>query len=568
MKYKKFIALLIVILLMATIIAGCGTPNSSNDTGTTTNGETASPGPEKSEEAPDASQATEEPAHLTYYWNLPTDKVTPIYSDMAESPLYKAIMEKTNIDIEFIHPPADQNQEKFTLMVTSGTLTDIFEYGLSSYPGGVAKAISDGLVTTLNDHLDKMPGLSKVFAEHPEWEAQSKDDDGNLYAVPFIRTTDELRTWAGPLARYDWLLKMGYTLETLPRTIDEWTTMLTKMKAEFDVEYPLIVLSIGDFGSQNVLPGAFDVGWEYYVDRNGELQYGPLQPGFRDFIAQMNAWYEAGLINPDFPSKIDQQKFRSEFSTGDAGVINATTVGGSMGYFYDTLKPEDNNYRDYRLIGLPYPTVTGEKSRFGNRDLAVHDLSASISGDVTDLDAALRLLDFGYTEEGHSLFNNGIEGLNFDYVNYKEYKTTMDISKYGDKFPLYNEKITADPNYAMPIAMSQFIRAHYGGPFLQELSYFVQFTYREDQQQTIMNWLNSSDFSALEPRIYRTEAEAEETANLDVDLKTYRDTELIKFITGERSMDEWDGFVAQLKKLGADRLLEIRRAGYQRALKR
>ena len=52
-----------------------------------------------------------------------------------------------------------------------------------------------------------------------------------------------------------------------------------------------------------------------------------------------------------------------------------------------------------------------------------------------------------------------------------------------------------------------------------------------------------------------------DTANKLADMKTllgeHRAAETAKFVTGARSMDEWDDFVAEMKALGADEYQQI-----------
>ncbi len=574
MKTAKLIKMSVALVVFACMLAGCaGQPATTPVPAATPAPATAAPAtaaPAATPVAATAAPATPAPAaapdKLTYFWDLPTDKVTPIFSDMRDSILYKELMKRTNTDITFIHPAAGQAKEKFNLMITSNDLPDIFERDMNAdYPGGVAKALADGVILNLSENKAKTPYLNAVFAAHPDWEAQSKNDEGIVFSFPFIRTRPELCTWSGPLARFDWLKKLGYTQETLPNTIDGWTEMFKKLKDNKMGDYPMIVLNIDEFGGQEILPGAWGVGWKNYVDTNGQLQYGPFQPQYKEFVAKMAEWYKAGYIHPDFPAKIDQQTFRSYMSDGKVAMINNTTVGGSMGYFYDTLKPEANNFADFQLMGLPYPTVTGEKSHFGCKDIMVNALNNNISAASKNKDAALRLLDYGYSPEGNILFNAGVEGESFNYVDYKTIDTVMDLSAYGNKFMKYTDVMMKNPKYSMPIAMSQYMRAHYGGPFLQELSYFVQFTSRPDQQQTVTNWLNSSDFSGKNLRMYRTVDEAKRTADLDADLNTFFNESMTKFITGETDMSKWDAFVADLKKMGADELFTIWQGAYQRA---
>ncbi len=51
-------------------------------------------------------------------------------------------------------------------------------------------------------------------------------------------------------------------------------------------------------------------------------------------------------------------------------------------------------------------------------------------------------------------------------------------------------------------------------------------------------------------------------------IKSYVDEMALKFVTGETSLDQYDEYEAQLKKLGVERLLEIITETYQDLAKR
>lgn len=54
-----------------------------------------------------------------------------------------------------------------------------------------------------------------------------------------------------------------------------------------------------------------------------------------------------------------------------------------------------------------------------------------------------------------------------------------------------------------------------------------------------------------------TDEEAEEIQKINQNLDDYSTTEVNKFVTGERSLDEFDAFVSELKAKGADDLVRI-----------
>lgn len=83
-------------------------------------------------------------------------------------------------------PMTDQ---KFSLLLASGELPDIFLNTWLQYPGGPDKAVEQGYILKLNDLIDQYaPNLKKTLQENPDIDKMIKTDDGTYYAFPFIRS--------------------------------------------------------------------------------------------------------------------------------------------------------------------------------------------------------------------------------------------------------------------------------------------------------------------------------------------------------------------------------------------
>ncbi len=411
---------------------------------------------------------------ITYWKELNADKLAPIFKNLGESDLYKELQKRLNIEIEFLHAPSSNVRDQFNLIVASRDLPDIMEWDLFSYPGGPAKAIADGVTQRHNEIFDKYaPNLTALYKRNPLWVKQAKLDDGSFYAFPFIRGHAALAVWNGPMFRKDWLDEVGLKP---PTTIDEWYAALTAFKQKKGIQYPFSFRqkAQGQDGNDlffgNALPGAWGVARGFFLGEKGEVLYGPMQPGWKDSVATMSKWFKEGLIDPDFPVQ-DTQTWRAKVMGNKAGAM-ITNVGGGTGFFYDNVKKTNPTFA---LVGVPDPVLkAGQKSRFGQKDWEVHIPSRAF---ITPLNKKVadsaRLLDYGYGKEGDILFNFGVEGKSFNWVN---------------GYPKYTDIITRDPNYAMAVAMSRWMRSHYDGPFVQRIEYFEQFMAYPDQVACAKTW--------------------------------------------------------------------------------
>ena len=237
------------------MLAGCG---GSTESTASTATETASSASTAAESG-NAGEFTYPMAagHSITYWCNLNENIGSYYKDMGESPFGKGLMENTGVDITFLHPPTGGENEQFNLLVADGDLPDVMEYHWQNYPGGPEKAISDGVIVSLNDIIDQYcPNLKAYLDANPEIARQCRTDDGNYYAFPFIRGNEELRVTEGLFIRQDWLDELGLEI---PTTIDEWHTVLTAFKEEKGATAPFCYeWTMGALTDNNPFAYAYD----------------------------------------------------------------------------------------------------------------------------------------------------------------------------------------------------------------------------------------------------------------------------------------------------------------------
>ncbi|KAI7256420.1 hypothetical protein KC345_g10991, partial [Hortaea werneckii] len=167
---------------------------------------------------------------------------------------------------------APMDSQKFSLLLASGELPDIFLNTWLQYPGGPDQAVEQGYILKLNDLIDQYaPNLKKTLQEHPEIDKMIKTDDGTYYAFPFIRS-EIGRVYGGPIIRKDWLdeLNLG-----IPETIEEWHTVLTAFKEKKNAASPVTFRTIFLGERTGGFAGAFGVMGNFYVN-DGQVVYGYL----------------------------------------------------------------------------------------------------------------------------------------------------------------------------------------------------------------------------------------------------------------------------------------------------
>ena len=226
-------------------------------------------------------------------WVAMQDSAKLKYSNLAETPFGKQWMEETGVNVEFTHPTSGNAAEQFNLLLTSEKKPDIIIYDWYSVAGGPQKYINEKVIWGLNSIIDQYsPNLKKYLTEHPDTDRAVKTDDGEYYVYPFIRGDERLTVSSGPIVRKSIRDELGMDV---PETIDEWYTMLKGAK-EKGVKAPLSY-SLLRFEANGVFSGAYGVPKGFFVDDSGKVQYGPAMPQTKDYLREMNKWFNEGLLD-------------------------------------------------------------------------------------------------------------------------------------------------------------------------------------------------------------------------------------------------------------------------------
>ncbi len=538
---KKFVSLLLVFAFLFSI-AGCSKKTvvtEEKDVATETQATTAAP----VEEA-----FTYPMADVKFtVWAELVANINQVVTNLGEAPFSAQLTKETGVTAEYEHPVANQAVEQFNLMVASGELTDIFEYNvLTQYPGGPEKAISDEVIVDLTEYLPKFaPNLWQYYQENPDLAKQARTDTGKYYSFPFIRGDDSLMVFFGPVVNGVWLKDLGLEY---PETMDEWYTMLTRFKNEKGAIAPLTYepgMMSTNLGSPFI--GAYGIAEDFYLDKAGKVQFGSIQPGYKSFLETFNKWYSEGLIDADIET-VNREQVAAKLTTGESGA--------SMGYMASrmgTWLAANEGDANYDWVGVKYPVQTkGDVPMFTQKDVAVNGSmgDAFISGKCEDIEAAVRYLDYGYSEAGGRLYNFGIEGVSYEMVN---------------EYPTYTDLILKNEKYTVVEALALHARSNYYGPFVQRKEYIEQYGYTYPQQKAANDLWKISDVDKYRmPKVTPTPEESEELAMIMNEVNTYRDEMQVKYVMGIEALDSYDTYVENIKNMGIDRAIEI----YEAALTR
>lgn len=484
--------------------------------------------------------------HNITYWCTFNELMSHSYTSMNESPFAEGLIANTGVNITFQHPPTGGGDEQFNLIMADGNLPDVMEYHWQDYPGGPEKAIDDGNILALNDIIDAYcPNLKAYLESRPDVDRQCKTDSGNYYMFPFIRGDKELQVTMGLMIRQDWLDELGLDI---PTTIDEWHTVLTAFKekkgavAPFAYEY-----TMGSLTDNMPFAYAYSTTRKMYLGDDGKVHFGAAEENYKQYLTTMNQWYKEGLLDPDIATASFDQ-VGAKMTNGSAGA-SFGWAGSRMGVWQTAAMATDPNYD---LQPVPYPSLkAGESPKMGQiENLVPNQGLVAITTSCKDVEAAARMLDWAYSDEGHIYYNFGTEGVSYTMVNGQ---------------PTYTDLIMNNPDgMSVGQMMVCYIRGNYNGPFVQDLRYLTQYYTLDGQKKSNATWTVPTADKYTLPPITPTPEESEEYSAIMNEISTYRDEMTLKFILGTESLDNFDTYVDTLNKMNLARALEIQNAALAR----
>ncbi len=576
MKAKKSLALILTCALAATAFASCGNNGGSS---TSTSGSDSSASSSVSEsgdkndasdsEAPTVTSSTIDGEEDQQTYPLTEEKVTLRYwypnagnmaelGDFNDSEFFKWYEEKTNVHIDFVVPAAGSEGESFQLLFASDSMPDmVYGYpaqGTYSYRSGQDKAIDDGYFVDIAEYLDYAPNYASWLANHDDLRQAAYSDTGKLYGLWGVWSgMDSEHTYAdyGLSIRQDYLDKVGLDI---PTTYSEWETVLTAFKDQLGIKAPLYTSKYGiDTGE---MMAGYDTA-PYFYQRDGQVQYGPMDDSYRDYLSLLHDWYQKGLLDPDFATRT------SSGVTADNDMILNDQVGALIDYgtrLDNTYVSRGASNADLVYVGAPQPTKDKDDASYVEPAWRDNTYSSMLSGvcnnvsaDSDNIEIAIRWLDGFYAKDVALNANYGTE----------EFEGTV---WHEDASTSTGRLIDYDYRYANPDGKSSgMILVEYSAknPPVRYEGMQVECS-TQIKQDGYKTWKTYEPTNTLPTRMTLTSEEGTESASLYTDIETYVQECNVKFIMGQMSLDDYDSYRDTLKSMGIERCIEIRQAALDR----
>lgn len=462
-----------------------------------------------------------------------------------ENLVWKELKERTGVNIQFdlYHP--DQTSTLWSLMQAGGEYADVLA-GQLTYTGGNDQAVEDGVYVELTELAQEYaPNYWAQLTCNDELYDSVTTDNGNL-----VHLATFYNTYRGPdqglTIRGDWLDELGMEV---PKTVDQLHDALLGFKNELGAEAAMWIPTSCYYQEGSILT-AFGAAFNnsgLYND-NGEIKMCAVQDNFKEYLQLLNQWYEEGIIWKDFPTYGAQQMFRntSMIAAGDTGFFRSE-VSEFASFARITEDP------DAYFVAVPDPVMNEGDVLHMDRNNPGYLKAANwiITTSCEYPEIVLQFCDYCYTDEGSLLCNYGIEGETFEYDE--------------NGVPQLTDVVMNNDVYDYRVAILMYVVDV--GPYVLDSARGTN-DYTEHMHEASDIWISTptDEAYAIPAKAVLTADEQTEQTNIFSDINTYLSENLVKFVTGDLSFDEWDNYVATIESMNMERYIELSQIALDRYL--
>lgn len=452
--------------------------------------------------------------------------------------IFKVMGEKFNIDFEFDNPPTDNYPERLNLVMMDDTLPDVI---MDMPMTDVLKYGEAGVIIPLNQYIENdMPNLKAGIDARDGVKKAITYADGNIYYVPML---DEKVSGNIPyIIRTDWLNKLG--MES-PVTLEDWEAYFEAVKTtDLNGNGQNDEIPFGSYdmtGLRNFVT-AFGVLDDFYTDPddNGKVHYGPIEDKYKEGLVWLNKMWNKGYIDQEIIT-MDYSAFSGKLAQNIIGSFTGP-LGGMLAAQNATMSASVEGFRCDATV--PPKGTTQIHYNIDQEPRAV--AAACITSTCKNVDRIIEWLDYMYSEEGAMLVNMGIEGVHYTMVDGK---------------PIFTDFVKNNPDGLSPKnAVGTYSFAQSTGPFILSQNLTGQIDDEavvKAKNECIIPYLENSKKYVITGSLSFGSQDDAIRREAMTDIEVYVDEMVMKFITGRESLDNWDTYVAKVKAMGIEKVIDI-----------
>ncbi len=328
-------------------------------------------------------------------------------------PNYKAYMEAhPELAKYFTHTVG--GEKKYLSLFSCGEEIDMYDrwYGYQYRRDWIVKyGVQPDQTWTLDENNNKVytdnPNAGKPFSGY-----YSLDLDGNAIQAAKADANVNTDSWVD-----DVIFPSG---GTDPVYISDWEWMMEifekAMAAEgIDDSYMLSIYYPGYLQVGDLVTGFGGIAPQFYIDGN-ECKFGAVEEGFKSYLKCMNAWYEKGWLDKQFPERTGDSFYQIDDTNVRQGKVGIWigTVSEILGRMQNPNLPHTEGLISYGcaspindIYGEP-ETMYKEPTTFFQSEIIGGGVVVTDKAKDKDLKVLFQFLDHMYSPDGVALKTAGL----------------------------------------------------------------------------------------------------------------------------------------------------------------
>lgn len=527
---KKICALLLAVLLVVSVFAGCagnqGNGQSNGNKPGTSNGGNAVP----------VDQVNSE-----FYPMTGIDTVFDvIYSgrDVAEGRAYDLLTKAIGLNIN----PLEYTEEQYQMVMRSGNLPDACYRNFGFDKTQIFEMGEAGKLVDLSQYFHIMPNFVAFLDKYPNARYACTNEDGSIYCFPSVIDT------AGSSSnliyvRTDMAEAAGWT--TMPTTVEELVQMsldIQELYSDVDKFYAVTWtagewLQLDGVVTQTLLPSFGELlSAEFTANAKGEVVLGAASEQYKTYLKYMHEWYNSGAVWKEVYAD-DGTMSRAKLAANECAIAFGQMSG---------ITKENFASETFEVLCLdPLTSSVYNVKQYAKVAPGNIDVNAWISTSCKDIEAMCRWFDAFFAPEDNCLDKEGTIWSVSAWLGQKGVDFVVEVeTEYGKGY--------TQPNGSPAGAM--------GYPFMGSTTYYsVADSLFGIKCDAMINQL--LPYRKTIPLVMDLPVDSDDQEELDniwVDMQKYINESTAKFITGQWDVDTgWQSYINTLESMGMSDVCEL-----------